>query len=73
MFIIYLLYKLRPSTAEIVAPEPTADFNQSTASNEDYDMNFPPLAKRNDQDESDIGHLSDRLITITSYSSKFPV
>ena len=26
-------------------------------------MNFPPLAKRNNQDESDIGHSSDRLIT----------
>ena len=50
---------------EIFAPQPTADFNQSTPSNEDYDMNFPPLAKRNNQDESDIGHSSDRLITIT--------
>ena len=50
---------------EIVVPQPTADFNQSTPSNEDYDMNFPPLAKRNNQDESDIGHSSDRLITIT--------
>ena len=50
---------------EIVAPQPTVDFNQSTPSNEDYDMNFPPLAKRNNQDESHIGDSSDRLITIT--------
>ena len=56
---------LGPSTAEIVTPQPTADFTQSTPSNEDYNMNFPPLAKRNNQDESDIGHSSDRLITIT--------
>ena len=50
---------------EIITPQLTMDFNQSTPSNNDYDMNFPPLAKRNNQDKSDIGHLSDRLVTIT--------
>ena len=68
MFKIFLLCQLRPSTVEIVTPQPPADFNQSTPIN---DMNFPPLAKRNIQDESDIGHSSDRLVTITLCSSKY--
>ena len=51
--------------AEIVTTQPTAEFNKSTPSNDDYDMNFPPLAKRNNQDKLDIGHLSDKLVTIT--------
>ena len=67
MFKMFLLCQLRPSTAEIVTPHHTVDFNQSTPINDDYDMNLPPLPKRNIQDESDIGHSSDRLFSITLY------